>query len=136
MTIDEARAAAEYELQGELDPDVSEDCYHVVPDDPDLEGVSFMVIDEKIARVEIAPPSVITTRSGAGIGTSEAQLQAMFPGQMEQADEAAFDGVALAFVPRDEIDARYRVIFLMLDGIVSDYRAGLLDAVYLTEGCL
>ncbi len=98
-------------------------------------GVAFMVLDGIVARMEIGPPSALTTRSGAGIGITEEQLRAMFPGQIENADNSVVDGTALAFVPDDEIDRAYRAIFVTDNGVVIEYRVGLLPAVTLGEGC-
>ena len=139
MTVPEAVEAAGFDLAGELDTDVSETCYHVVPpaDQSRYEGVAFMVENDEIVRIEVGGESGVTTRSGAGVGITENDLQAMFPGQIEEAPDAVVDGRAVQFVPRDERDARYRVI-LVLDeqGTVTDYRAGILPAVGYGEGCL
>ena len=133
LTVAEAAEAAGYALVGEPETDAA--CYHVTPDDPDLEGVSVLVVDGIVARIEIDPPSTITTRSGAGIGLGAAQLEAMFPGRLETVEYSADGTGGLAFVPVDEPDADYRVVFGITDGAVSSYRAGKLPAVLLTEGC-
>lgn len=138
MGVEEASAAAGFALEGELDPDVSETCYHVTPpaDQSDYAGVSFMVLDGEIVRVEVAGDSTVTTRSGAGIGVSEDDLRAMFPGQIETAEGLAGGGGALQFVPEDEEDLEYRVIFILENGVISQYWAGILPGVAFTEGCL
>ena len=138
MTVEEAEAAAGFTLDGEPDPQVSEDCYYVTPpaDQAAYEGVAFMVVDDAIARVDVGGMSEVTTRSGAGIGISQAALEAMFPGQIEAAPDAVVDGTAVQFVPRDEKDNQYRVIFVLTDGLVSQLRAGILPAVGYGEGCL
>ena len=135
LTIEEVRENAPFDLDGELDPDLSDTCYHVTPDDTGLAGVTFMVLDGIVARMEIRPPSTLTTRSGAGIGITESQLRAMFPGQIEQANDATSDGTAVAFVPADEVDQDYRAVFITSGGVVTNYRVGLLPAVNLQEGC-
>ena len=138
MGVEEAAAAAGFELSGEVDPQVSETCYHVTPpaDEEAYAGVSFMVVDDVISRVEIGGDSVVTTRSGAGIGISEASLQSMFPGQLESTETTAGGGTGLQFVPHDEEDAEYRVVFLIEDDVVTGYRAGILPAVGYVESCL
>lgn len=135
MTVAEASEAAGVPLLGEPDPLVNPDCYHVVANG--LDGVAFMVVDELIARVEIIPPSSVTTRSGAGIGMTEDELRNLFPGRIEDASEYTVDGRAVMYVPRDAEDADYRVIFeLSEDGVVASYRAGILPAVGFGEGCV
>jgi hypothetical protein len=138
MSVEEAEAAAGFALDGELDPDVSENCYHVNPPDGQegFEGVSFMVVDDVIVRVEVRDASTVTTRSGAGIGVNEPALQVMFPGRLEEADVTAGGGGGLQYVPVDEEDLDYRVVFVLDDsGTVTEYRAGILPAVGFLEGC-
>lgn len=138
MGVEEASEEAGFLLEGEPNPDVSDTCYHVSApaDQPDYTGVSFMVLDDVIVRVEVRGDSTATTRSGAGIGTSEDQLQAMFPGQLQPTEGLAGGGTAFEFVPEDEADLEYRAIFVFEDGAVSQYWAGILPGVAFTEGCL
>ncbi len=137
MTVEEAAEAAGFELAGELEPDISETCYYVMPpeDQAGYLGVAFMVENDKIVRVEVGR-SAVTTRSGARVGMSETELRAMFPGQIENAPDAVVDGRALQFVPTDERDANYRVIFVFDGETVTQLRAGVLPAVGYGEGCL
>lgn len=138
MTVEEAEEAAGFALEGEPNPDVSATCYLVTPpaDQPDYAGVAFMVEDGRIVRVEVRGSSSVTTRSGAGIGVTETALREMFPGRIEPAPDFVVDGVALQFVPASEVDANYRVVFVLADDVVSELRAGLLPAVGYSEGCL
>jgi len=138
MTVEEAEEASGYELVGKLDPDVSEDCYFVEPTEASsgLTGVLYMVYKDEIARVDIVSPSPTTTRSGAGVGLDADLLQELFPGQIEEAPQFTVDGLALMYVPRDEADADYRIIFDIEDGRVAAYRSGILPAVGFGEGCL
>lgn len=136
MSIAAAERAAEITLAGELDPEISETCYYVTPVG-DLSGLSFMVIDGQIARIEVTSPSRITTLSGARIGSSVEALQDLWPERLQEADDLVIDGDAVAFVPRDEADQEYRVVFeLDADGLVTTMRSGLLPAVGFVEGCL
>ena len=101
-----------------------------------LDGVSYMVFEDKIARVDIAPPSTTTTRSGAGIGLDESLLEELFPGRIEDASGMVIDGEAVMYVPQDEKDEDYRIVFEITDGLVSYYRSGILPQVGYAEGCL
>lgn len=137
MTVSEAEDASGLTLVGEPDPTISENCYFVAPDGaPGYEGVSFIVVDDRIGRVDIDPPSTITTRSGAGIGSTEQELRDLFPGQIEDAAEFIVDGRAVMFVPQDEVDEDYRVIFeLDEQSTVARFRSGVLPPVGFGEGC-
>ena len=135
MTLEEARAAAGMRLSGELDPEVSDTCFYVVPEST-VKGVLFMVFEDVIARVEITAPSPITTRSGAGVGSTREELAQMYSGNLEDTDEAVFDGEAVGFVPNDESDANYRIFFeLDENDVVVRYRMGIKPAVDFIEGC-
>ena len=96
-------------------------CYRVTPTDaPD--GISFVVHEGTIERVDIAE-GPITTRSGVGIGTAEDRIIELFGNQIERAinDDSSVD---LIFVPQDEDDAEFRVIFTIRDGVVETFRSG------------
>ena len=96
-------------------------CYRVTPASaPD--GISFVVQDGRIERVDIARGPV-TTRSGVGIGTTEARIIELFGDKIERStiDDSRVD---LVFVPVDDDDKNYRVIFTIHDGKVENLRAG------------
>ncbi len=130
MTVEEAAAAAGLELTGE--PDVDPDCYFVMP--LGLDGVAFMVADGTVARIDVAA-GPITTRSGAGIGSTEDEIKDLFPGQIEVSDHAYVDGNYLTFVPVDEGDDQFRVVFETDGEVVTQFRAGRLPEVEYIEGC-
>lgn len=137
MTVEEAEETSGFKLVGELDPDVSEVCYFVTPTEASgLTGVSYMVYQDAIARVDISPPSQTTTRSGVGIGVDSDLLFELFPGQIEEAPQFTIDGLALMYVPKDEVDADYRIIFDIEEGRVAAYRSGILPPIGFGEGCL
>jgi hypothetical protein len=137
MTVEEAEEASGHELVGELDPTVSEVCYFVIPTEASgLTGITYMVFQDLIARVDVSPPSETTTRSGAGIGLDADLLFELFPGQIEEAPQFTIDGLALMYVPQDEVDSEYRIIFDVVEGRVAAYRSGILPGVGFGEGCL
>lgn len=135
MTVEEAITAAGIPLDGQLEPEISDTCYYVTPD-ASLKGISFMVFEDVIARIEIDEPATVTTRSGAGIGTTADELAEMYPDNLQEANEAVFDGQAVGFVPNDDSDAEYRIFFeLDEEGVVVRYRVGIKPAVDFIEGC-
>ena len=82
-----------------------------------------MMIDGGVERVEITT-ELITTRSGAGVGSTADELRTLWGDLLDESDPAL-----LQFVPQDEEDANFRIMFTMVDGAVESYRAGRLPIV-------
>ena len=108
------------------------ECYRVTPAVAP-EGISFLVTASTIERVDIVSGS-ITTRSGVGIGTSQERIIELFGDQIETSinDDSSVD---LIFVPQDERDAEFRVIFTIRDGVVETYRSGRVPQVTDADPC-
>ncbi len=108
------------------------ECYRVSPMEAP-EGISFVVHEGTIERVDIAS-GPITTRSGLGIGTEEARVMDLFGDQVEvvDLDETTKE---LVFVPSDESDAAFRVIFTVRDGVVETFRSGRVPLVLDQVAC-
>ena len=134
MNPQEANIAAGFGLALEF---IDDSCYYLLAE-PVLDNVGFMVSDGTIARIDIFPGSKITTRSGAGIGMTEAQIIGLFGDKIEtSAHPYVAGGKYLTFVPVDEADKNDRVIFETDEnGIVTSFRAGRLPEVGWIEGCL
>jgi hypothetical protein len=99
-------------------------------------GVSLMTIDNRIVRIDIGRNSAITTRSGAGIGSTEDQIKALYPGQIEVSPHPYSGGHYLTFVPKSAADSNYRLIFETdRQGKVTSFRSGKLPEVAWIEGC-
>jgi hypothetical protein len=100
-------------------------------------GLSMMVIGDRIVRVDIGQGSKITTRSGAGIGSTEDQIKALYPGQIEVTPHPYVKGGHyLTFVPKSVADSKYRIIFETdTRGKVTEFRAGQIPEVGAIEGC-
>ena len=97
-------------------------------------GVVLTVYNSSIERVDITNSS-ITTRSGASVGSTEAQLHELFGEQLVVSPYADGSGNSIQFVPVDEADADYRVIWETDGTSVTSMRAGRLPAVQPTEPC-
>jgi len=108
------------------------ECYRVTPVDAP-EGISFVVHEGTIERVDIAS-GPITTVSGVGIGTEESHIIELFGDQIEREpiDDATTN---LVFVPTDETDAAFRVIFTISDGVVQTFRSGRIPLVLDANPC-
>jgi hypothetical protein len=135
MTVIEATKAVG--LPARTDGDVaSQGCFYYkfqggVP------GLSMMVVGDRIVRVDIGQGSKITTRSGAGLGSTEDQIKALYPGQIEVTPHPYVKGGHyLTFVPKSVADSKYRIIFETdARGKVTEFRAGQIPEVEAIEGC-
>jgi hypothetical protein len=128
MTVEEAQVAAGTELTRQ--DGGTETCWVVVPrEGPD--GVSFIVDQDRIERVDVTAPDV-DTPSGAGVGLSQTELEALFPERLESVD--VLGGREYTFVPNDPGESELRIVFLTDGTDVVSYRAGRLPVVK-APGC-
>jgi len=99
-------------------------------------GVSFMVIDTVVERVDVHEGKV-TTLSGAHIGSTEAEIKALYPGHIDVQPHpyTGPEGHYLIYVPQDPSDSTFRIIFETDGEKVTMYRAGRRPAVEYIEGC-
>ena len=109
------------------------DCYRVTPEVAP-EGISFVVHEGTIERVDIVGDSPITTVSGAGIGTTDEKLDDLFGDRLERVDLGG-GIVDVIFVPADENDRGFRVAFTTADGVVESMRSGRVPLVLEPEPC-
>ncbi|MCP3937934.1 MAG: hypothetical protein GY708_21505 [Actinomycetia bacterium] len=117
-------------------PDVAGDetCrYHTAPGGPP--GVSFVVTYGRVSRVDIESPSIITTRSGAGIGSTREDIIGLFGDKIVVSSNGATGGEDLTYVPVDDKDANLRIVFeTNAEGVVVRFRTGQLPEVDY-DGC-
>lgn len=137
MTLDEANAAAgtTIRLLGPRDPEG--DCVYGRADSGP-EGLLFMFINGRIARVDVggAGPSAVKTVSGVGIGSTEAEVQRTYPGRIRVTGHPYVQtGRYLIYVPNDPAWAHLSMIFETDGARVTSFRAGLAGAVAQIEGC-
>jgi hypothetical protein len=128
MTFDEAQQAAGTRL-AVVEGTGGSDCYRVDPEEGP-EGVTFLVSSGTIERVDI-DSGAVKTRSGAGVGTSISELTGLYGERLESAPTP--QGTTYTFVPADEADADYRLIFETDGSTITKFRAGKLPEV--TDGC-
>ncbi len=108
-------------------------CYLIAPANGPA-GVVFTVNNGTIERVDITN-ATITTRSGAGVGTTEAELQELFGARLLESPYPDGSGKSIQYVPVDESDVDYRVTFETDGTSVTSVRAGRLPVVTPTEPC-
>jgi hypothetical protein len=95
------------------------------------DGISFMVIDGKIARVDVEN-TFTTTDEGARVGDSEARIKRLYRGRVRVTPHAYVEGHYLTVISPDR---RYGIVFETDGRKVTQYRAGRLEAVRYVEGC-
>ena len=97
-------------------------------------GVVLTIYNSSVERIDITNPS-ITTKSGASVGSTEAQLHELFGERLVVSPYADGSGNSIQFVPVDEADVDYRVIWETDGTSVTSMRAGRLPAVAPGEPC-
>ena len=132
MTPDEAAEAVPTVWTGGAE-DGTPRCYLLAPANGPS-GIVFTVYNSSIERVDITNSS-ITTLSGASVGSTEAQLHELFGAQLVVSPYADGSGNSIQFVPVDEADAAYRVIWETDGTSVTSMRSGRLPAVGPGEPC-
>ncbi|QXC63105.1 hypothetical protein KSP35_10165 [Aquihabitans sp. G128] len=99
-------------------------------------GVAFMTQGDDVVRVEVREGSKVLTISGAGLGTTEAELQRLYPKAVVRAGKYSSPEVPTNDVVVTSASAKgSELIFETTKGVVTSYRAGQADAVELVEGC-
>jgi hypothetical protein len=132
MTVVEAERAAGTRLLPDPDAPAGPQCIVLLPENGPA-GVSFMVSAGVVVRADIGPESKVTTRSGAGIGTTEEKLRSLFPERLTSASTP--DGNVLTFTPTDAANAAFRVIFETDGTAVTGFRSGRLPGIEPSTPC-
>jgi len=97
--------------------------------------VSFMLIDNRVARVDVSRRG-FATPSGIRVGDSEASVRRQLQGRLRVSEHQYVRGGSyLEFVPRDNKDSNRRVIFESNGRRITYIRAGRLPEVRYIEGC-
>ena len=97
-------------------------------------GVSFMVVNDVVARVQVDSGTVVT-EEGVGIGTSEAQVKAMYGGRVTATPHKYTAGRYLTVRSAAPADSGFRLLFETDGKQVTRYRAGRMPEVQWVEGC-
>ncbi|NEQ27196.1 MAG: hypothetical protein F6K28_50960 [Microcoleus sp. SIO2G3] len=134
MTLEQAEQATGISITAGEDV-VGNGCSFARPQG--IENLLFMVQDGQIARVDVIPGGTIKTLSGVGIGNTEAEIEALYPGQIEVSPhEYVQDGHYLTYVPNHPSNSNYRIVFETDEnGVVTEFRSGRLPEVNRVEGC-
>jgi hypothetical protein len=130
MSVEEAAEALGAKLvsDGPLD---DPECHYLRPE-PAVEGLWFMISKDRVVRIEVNAPG-ITTKSGLGVGDSEARVKEMLPSaEVTPHKYVAPDGNYLTVWARDHKAA---VRFETLQSKVTSFYAGQVPQVEYVEGC-
>jgi hypothetical protein len=107
-------------------------CYYLKP--IGLSNVSFMVVNGRIARVDVFGGGVATTE-GVRVGDRELRVRSVYAGRVEVKPHAYTNGRYLIVRP-DGPQSRHGIVFETDGYVVTQYRAGSFPAVLAIEGCL
>ncbi len=101
-------------------------------------GVSVMVVDGRVARVDVDGSADVPTAAGARVGSTEAEVHRLYPGRIRTEPHTYADGDAhyLVWTPEVPSDTTFGLVFETDGRAVVGYRAGLWGAAQAVEGCL
>ena len=109
------------------------ECFLVTPDEAP-EGITFWIVEGTVERVDIDTDE-ISTRSGGRIGRTEDWILQEWPDHIQASPLPDGSGNLLAFVPRDESDQEFRIMFQTDGEKVIRMWAGRLPWVAELGGC-
>lgn len=132
LTVTQAGAAARGEFVPVDEANATGECFLVRPAGGPL-GVQLTVSLGTIERVDITTED-ITTRSGAGVGSTEEELAELF-GDSLTTEASETGGNQVIFTPSDDSDAQFRVIFETDGETVTSFRSGRVPQVLSTIPC-
>lgn len=99
------------------------------------EGLLVMIVDNKIARIDITRESTIATDVGAKIGDTEEQIKSLYGARVAVTPHKYDDGHYLHVKSANASDSSHAIVFETVKGKVTRYRTGTVPAVGFVEGC-
>jgi hypothetical protein len=127
MSLNEAQAALAAPFRG---PRSLADCAYVRPSQGPS-GLSFMLVQDRIVRIDVDSATVATT-AGARVGDSEARVREIYGQRLIVTPHKYVEGHYLTVMPADPA---YRIVFETDGQRVTRYRAGRLPEVEWVERC-
>jgi hypothetical protein len=127
MTVEEASRILGVNFTSEGS---SESCHYVKPEDGPA-GISLMIIDGRVARIDVEDQA-IPTSVGVHVGDSEDRVKMLYMNQVEVTNHKYTDGHYITVVPADGSN---RIVFETDGTKVTRYRAGRMPEVEWVEGC-
>jgi len=131
MTPVKAKAASGGRLQL---PEQSDAAGCAYASDPGLEGLTFMIENGRVVRVDVRAGG-IRTPEGAAVGDTEARIEELYAGRVTVSPHKYTDGHYLTVTARDAAPGSVQLIFETDGQVVTRFRGGLLPQVAYVEGC-
>lgn len=98
------------------------------------DGVAVMIVNGKVARIDIDTGSV-TTEDGAKIGDTEDRLKSIYNGDLQVEPHKYIEGGHYMTVLGDSTSAGKAIVFETDGKTVTSFRSGRLPEVKWIEGC-
>jgi hypothetical protein len=96
-------------------------------------GVSVMFQGPRLTRIDVEPPSTISTRSGIHIKSTERDVKRTYPGRITVQPHPYVSGHYLVYTPKARSEG---LLIFETDGrLVTSFRAGEATSVRYIEGC-
>lgn len=133
MTFTEANAALNGALKPAAGANLAECDYVTWEGGP--KGLLVMVLENKIARVDITEGSAVTTDAGAKIGDTEDQVKSLYGARVSVSPHKYDDGNYLRVKSTNAADTSHVIVFETVKGKVTRFRAGVTPGVDFVEGC-
>jgi hypothetical protein len=134
MTEAQIRALISSPLHAENEAD---GCYYLAPRaDTSFETQpGFMMRNKKLARIDIYGGEWVTT-AGASVGSPEIEIAKLYRGRL-QTRPHPYDrsGRYLIVTPTEPVLKGFNLVFETDGRLVTSFRAGLIEATSLVEGC-
>lgn len=134
MTEPQIRAAISSPLHAENE---ANGCYYLAPRaETSFESQpGFMMRNKKLARIDIYGGEWVTT-AGASVGSTEAEIAKLYRGRLQSRPHPYDDtGHYLIVTPTEPVHKGMNLDFETDGRLVTSFRAGLVDATSLIEGC-
>lgn len=135
MTVEEGADALGLPLVP-VGSNVAGSCAYYQPNVKDA-ALGLMVVDNTIIRIDVWEGSPLQTASGIQVGSTEADVLAVYPDYIEAAPNPYTGGKVLTLVPTEPGLDLYRLVFETdASGTVIQYRTGQFPAVTWPDGCV
>lgn len=107
-------------------------CRYVAPASGS-EGLHFMLIDDRLARIDVEAPRV-RTLSGIGLGSTDASVRSTYRGRIEELPHK-YGGNESAYLTIYSRSRKHAIRFETEHGKVRYFYAGTAETVQYSEGC-
>jgi hypothetical protein len=107
-------------------------CFYLTPKDHG--GVSFMIENGKLVRVDVGTVGIATAK-GVQVGDSEARVKALYGSSLDISPSQYSGDEGGHYLTMRSPDQQYGIRFETEEGKVTTFYAGSYEAVQYVEGC-